>query len=187
MTAVGQLMDKRRVAVEGEDDRLILGEQHVVLGIGQTVRMLPLGLQLHQVNHVDNANLEFGQLFPQDGYGSQRFERRCLAAARHNNVRFCALIVGRPLPDADALGAVLHSLLHGQPLRTRMLGRHDDVDIVAALDAVIEAAEQAGLHPGGRYRRTTSAFFIGDVVRNRVLMGKAVVVLLPYVGSEDQG
>ena len=65
MTAVGQLMDERRVAVEGEDDRLILGEQHVVLGVGQAVRMLPLGLQLHQVNHVDNANLEFGQLFPQ--------------------------------------------------------------------------------------------------------------------------
>ena len=122
MTAVGQLMDKRRVAVEGEDDRIIHGEQHLVLSIGQAVRMFPLRQQLHQVNHVDNANLEFGQLFPQDGYGSQRFERRRLAAARHNNVRLCALIVGRPLPDADALGAVLHSLLHGQPLLSRVLG-----------------------------------------------------------------
>ena len=186
MTAVGQLMNERRVAVEGEDDRLILGKQHVVLGVGQAVRMLPLGLQLHQVNHVDHANLEFGQLFPQDGYGSQRFERRRLAAARHNNVRFCALIVGRPLPDADALGAVLHSLLHGQPLRTRMLGSHDDVDIVAALDAVIEAAEQA-VCIGRQVQTDNIRLFVGDVVKEtRVLMGKAVVVLLPYVGSQNQ-
>ena len=159
MTAVGQLMNERRVAVEGEDDRLILGEQHVVLGVGQAVRMLPLGLQLHQSTTLTTRTLSSGSSSRQDGYGSQRFERRCLAAARHNNVRLCALIVGRPLPDADALGAVLHSLLHGQPLRTRMLGSHDDVDIVAALDAVIEAAEQQ-FASGGRYRRTTSAFLL---------------------------
>ena len=34
---VGQLMHQRRVAVEREDDGLILGEQRVIIGIGQAV------------------------------------------------------------------------------------------------------------------------------------------------------
>ena len=36
-TLVGQLMHQRRVAVEGEDDGLVLSEQRVIIGIGQTV------------------------------------------------------------------------------------------------------------------------------------------------------
>ncbi len=83
-------------------------------------------------------------------------------------------------------GAVLHRLLHGQPLGPGVLAGHHHVDIVAALDAVIEAAEQAvciraagtdGQHPPFCWRCDQET---------RVLMGKAVVVLLPYVGSEDR-
>ena len=67
-----------------------------------------------------------------------------------------------------------------------MLGRHDDVDIVAALDAVIEAAEQA-VCIGRQVQTDNIRLFVGDVVKEtRVLMGKAVVVLLPYVGSQNQ-
>ena len=67
-----------------------------------------------------------------------------------------------------------------------MLGRHDDVDIVAALDAVIEAAEQA-VCIGRQVQTDNIRLFVSDVVKEtRVLMGKAVVVLLPYVGSQNQ-
>ena len=34
---VGQLVYQRRIAVEREDDGLILGEQRVIIGIGQAV------------------------------------------------------------------------------------------------------------------------------------------------------
>ena len=44
MTTIGQFMDEGWIAVEVEDDRLILGEEHVELGIAQA--MLMLGLRL---------------------------------------------------------------------------------------------------------------------------------------------
>ena len=67
--AIGQPMDERRIAVEIEDDRPILGEERVVSGLAQSVRMLRAGLELHQVDDVDHPNLQIGQMFAQDGYG----------------------------------------------------------------------------------------------------------------------
>ena len=148
--------------------------------------MLPLGLQLHQVNNVDDANLQFRQLLAQDRYSSQRLQCRSLAAASHNNVRLLTGIVGSPLPNADTLCAVLDSLLHGQPLRTRMLRCNNNIDIVAAADAMIKAGQQAVC-----IRRQIQAnhvcLLVCNVVKEaRILMGKAVVILLPYVGSQNQ-
>ena len=45
-----------------------------------------------------------------------------------------------------------------------MLGSHDDVDIVAALDAVIEAAEQA-VCIGRQVQTDNIRLFVGDVVK----------------------
>ena len=39
-TLVGQLMDQGRVTMECEDDRLILGEQSIVISVRQAMRML---------------------------------------------------------------------------------------------------------------------------------------------------
>ena len=33
MAVVGQLMDQRRIAMESKDNRLILGEQHVIFPV----------------------------------------------------------------------------------------------------------------------------------------------------------
>ena len=128
-TLVGQLMHERRVAVEVEDDRLVLGEQRVVVGVGQTVGVLGVGFEFHQVDDVDDPDLELRHRIAQDGHGGQRFKRRGIAAAGHDDVRLGVLVGGGPLPDADALGAVLDRLLHRQPLRARMLGSHQHVDI----------------------------------------------------------
>jgi len=61
-TLVGQLMDQGRVTMECEDDRLILGEQSIVISVRQAMRMLGVGLELHQVDHVDDADVQFGHL-----------------------------------------------------------------------------------------------------------------------------
>ena len=66
-----------------------------------------------------------------------------IAAAGHNYIGLHAPVVGGPLPDADALGAVLYRLVHGEPLGAGVLGGHQHIDIVPALDAVVKAAEQA--------------------------------------------
>ena len=143
VAAVGQLVDERGVAVVGEDDGLILGEQAVVLLVGQAVGMLGVRLELHQVHHVHHAELQLRQLTAQDADGGERFERGCIAAAGHHHVRLAAGVVGGPVPDADALGAVLYRLLHGEPLGAGVLAGHDDIHIVPALDTVVKAAEQA--------------------------------------------
>ena len=56
--AVGQPMDQPRVPVVGEDDRLVGGEQAVVVPVGQPVRVLARGLQLHQIHDVDEPDLQ---------------------------------------------------------------------------------------------------------------------------------
>ena len=139
-------------------------------------------LQLHQVDHVDDADLQLRNRFAEDSHSREGFKRRGIAAAGHDDIRLLALIVARPLPDTDTLGAVLDSLLHCQPLLSRMLGGYQHVDIVAAADAVVKAGQQAvGI------RRQVQAhnvgLLVGDVIQEaRILMRKAVVILLPYVG-----
>ena len=60
--AVGQAVDQPRVAVVGEDHRPVGGEQRVELAVGQPVRVLGVGLQPHQVDDVDDADLQLGQI-----------------------------------------------------------------------------------------------------------------------------
>ena len=68
-----------------------------------------------------------------------------------------------------------------------MLGCHNHVDIVAALDAVVVAGEEAV----GVWRQIEShhvGFLVGHMVQEAwILMGKAVVVLLPYIGCKYVG
>ena len=185
VASVSQLMDEAGIAVEGEDDGLVGGEDHVVISLRQAVRVLLLALETHQVNDVDNADAQFGERAAQDGDGGQSLKRRRVAAAGHDDVRLLTLVGGCPLPDADALSAVLYGLLHSQPLWTRMFGGDDDVHVVAGADAVVKAAQQAVC-----IRRQVQAdnvgLLVGDVVEEAgVLMREAVVILLPDVGGED--
>jgi hypothetical protein len=53
---VGQAVDQPGVAVEGEEHRSVGGEQRVELAVGQSMRMLGLRLQAHQVDHVDHPD-----------------------------------------------------------------------------------------------------------------------------------
>lgn len=183
---IGQLMHQRRVAVERKDDGLVLGEQRIVVGIGQAVGVLGVRIQLHQVHDVDDADLQLRHGIAQNCDGGQGLQRRGIAAASHDNVWLLSGVAGRPIPDANTLGAVLDGLFHRQPLGARVLGRDQHVHIVAAADAVVKAAQQAvGV------RRQVQAhdigLFVGDMVQKAgVLVGVAVVVLLPDVGGQNQ-
>ena len=65
------------------------------------------------------------------------------------------------------------------------LRRDDDVHVVAAADAVVEAAQQA-VCIGGQVEAHDVGLLVRDVVEEAgVLMREAVVVLLPDVGGED--
>ena len=103
--------------MKAEDDVLVLGEQRIVVGLAQPVRMLAGRLQLHQIDDVDHPDFQVGQMLPQDRHGRQNFQRRRVAATRHDDVGLAVLVVAGPLPDAKTLRAMYNCLLHGQPLR----------------------------------------------------------------------
>ncbi len=107
------------------------------------MRMLMVGLHLEQVNHIYQRGFLIPEAHPQDGNGNHGLQGRGIAAACHNHIRLLAAVIACPLPDTNALGAVFHSLIHGQPLHARMLGSHDDIDVVLALNTMVEAGKQA--------------------------------------------
>ena len=66
-----------------------------------------------------------------------------------------------------------------------MLAGHDDVHIVPTLDAVVEAGKQA-VGIGGQIHPHHVRLLVGHMVQEAgVLMGKAVVILLPDVGGQN--
>ncbi len=140
-------------------------------------------LEFHQVHDVDDAHLEFRQVLANQVDGGERFQRRHVAATGHDYVRLAALVVRGPFPNAETFRAMLDRLLHGQPLRGRLLARDHHVDIVAAAQAVVGHRQKAiGV------RRQVDAhdlgLFVDDMIDEAwVLMAKPVVVLSPDVGA----
>ena len=51
-------MNEHGIAVVGEDDGLVLGEERVELLVAEPVRMLGLRLELHEIDDVDDADLQ---------------------------------------------------------------------------------------------------------------------------------
>ena len=95
------------------------------------------------------------------------------------------MVVARPLPDANALGAVDDGLLHGEPLRQRVLASHDDVDVVPSAQAMVEHRQQA-IGVRRQIDPNDIRLLVDHVIEEAgVLMGEAVVVLLPDVRGEQ--
>ena len=57
---VGKPVDQPWVPMEAEDDGLVPGEERVVVPIAQSVRVLALRLQAHEIHDVDHADLQLG-------------------------------------------------------------------------------------------------------------------------------
>jgi len=171
--------------MEGEDDRLVPGEELVEVRVAQPMRVLGLRLQLHEVDDVDHADFQLRQMAAHNRDGGERFERGHVAAAGHDHVGCNALVVARPLPDADALGAVLDGGVHRQPLRRRMFARDYDVDVMPAAQTMIHHRQQAvGI------RRKINAhdlgFLVHDVVNEAgILVREAVVILAPDMRGQQ--
>ncbi len=172
--------------MEGKDNRLVGCKQHVILGIGKSMWMFLRWLQFEQVDNIDHTDLEIRQFFSQDGYGSKCLQRRCITGTSHDHIRFTSLVIACPVNDAKTLCAQVDCFFHGEPLRTRVLGSNHDIDIVAASQAVIHCTQQAvGI------RRQIDAHHISLLVCNvvheaRILMGEAIVVLLPDMRCQDE-
>ena len=175
---VGQPVDQPRIAVVGEDDRLVGGEQRVELVVGQPVRVFGVRLQPHDVDDVDHPHRQVGQFAAQDVGGGQRLQRRDIAGAGQHHVGHTAGIAG-PVPDTQPAGAVRDGGVHVQIGQRGLLACDDHVDVVAAAQAVIGHRQQRV----GVRRQVDAHHFgslVGDVVdESGVLVRRAVVVLAP--------
>ena len=142
-------------------------------------------LELEQIHHVDETQLETRRLLAQDGRRGQRLHRRHVAAGRQHDVRLLALVRARALPDADALRAVDDRLVDGRELQVLLLVRDDHVDVVGAAQAVVHhRQERVGV--GRKIDAHHRCTLVGDEIDEpRVLMREPVVVLPPDGGGEQ--
>jgi hypothetical protein len=125
--------------------------------------MLRFALELHQVHHIDHSYFQVRQIFTQYGYGREGFQRRRVTAAGHYHIRFLALVVACPLPNADALCAMPDRGIHIQPLRPRMLGGDHHVDIIFAAQAMVDTDSRQFASAEGKGAQI--GLFISDMIQ----------------------
>ena len=136
--AIGKPVNQPGIAVEIKDDRFVCGEQAVEVSITQAVRVLPVRLQLEEINDVDEANPQVVELFAQDRRGGQRLLRRNITGASHHYVRLLSLIITGLAPDADALRAVGDGSVHIHVLKVELLIADDHIDVVLATQTMVD-------------------------------------------------
>src|SRR5262249_1693197 len=174
---VGQPVNERRVTVESEDDRLVGSEQRIEIVVREAVGVLARWLQLHQIDDIDDSDLQIGRVSSKEVDGGKSLQRRHVTAAGHDDIGLAAPVIAGPLPDAESSFAVLDRLVHRQPLRSRLLARNDDVDVVPTAQTMIGDGQQAiGV------RREIDAddlgFLVGDVVEEpRILIARSELYL----------
>src|SRR5215211_1771594 len=178
--AVHDLVERALVAVEGEDYRLVGGEELDEARLVHAVRVELAREERHEVNHVDDAHLEPGRVPAQPLGRRHGLQGGDVAGAAENDVGLFPFgYVGCPLPDGGARGSVRYRCLHVQPLQLELLVDHDQVDVVAAPETVVGHREEAvGV---GRQvdARDGASFREHDVDQARPLVREAVVVVTP--------
>src|SRR5579863_8229920 len=177
---VGEAVYEPGVAVVGEDHGPVSRENVVELPVGKAVRVLAFGLDAHEVDDVNNPDLERRQFLAQDVHGGERLQRRDVPTAAHDYIRVAA-VVGRPVPNPDPPGAMQDRLFHRQVIERRLLASDYHVHVMAATQAMVGYREQTvrvwrQVHP------YNFGLFVDDVVYEPgVLVRKPVVILAPNV------
>jgi hypothetical protein len=118
--------------------------------------------------------------------GRQRLLGGDVAGRREHDVGLAARVGAGLVPDADPLAAVHDGLVHRHVLQVLLLVADDDVDQVAAAQAVVGHAEQR-VHVGRQVDAADLGALVHDEVEEaRVLVREAVVVLAPDRRGDEQ-
>src|SRR5215207_11594288 len=135
--AVHDLVDCALVAVEGEDDLLVGGEELDEARLAHAVRVKLAREERHQVHDVYDADLELGRVLTQPVRRRDGLEGRDVTGTGQYDVRLLAFgYVARPLPDRGARRGVLYGRVHVQPLKLGLLVYRDEVHVVSAAQTV---------------------------------------------------
>src|SRR5260370_20297025 len=143
-------------------------------------------VELEQVDHVDEKDLQVGKLLAKQLRCRKGLLGRYITGRSHDQVRLPILVVARPVPNADALGAMLDRGFHIQILKMQLLVGNDHVDIVLAPQAVIGYGQQT-IDVGWKVNaRDSSALIEHNVQESGLLVRKSVVVFPPNRRSDQQ-
>ena len=137
--AICEPVDDPGVAVEGKDHGHSDGKQVVELFIGKAMRMLGGWLQRHDVDYIDHAHTQVGDTLFEQADSGERFHGGNVTAAGHDDFW---IFIRRPGPDTQASGAMRYRLVDGEPLWGGLLTGNDEIDVVAAAQAVVGDREQ---------------------------------------------
>ena len=105
------------------------------------------GRQTHQIDDVDEAQFQLRDPLAQQGRRGQRLERRHVPDRGQDDVGLARLGAG-PVPDRGTGGGVLARRIEVEVLQMPLLVGDDQVDVVAAREAVLGDGEQ-GVGVGG--------------------------------------
>ena len=122
---------------------------------------------------------------PQDRDGGKRLECRHVPGGGHDEIGLQCVVIARPIPDSDPRRTMPDRGVHVEPLRCRVLARDDNVDVVAAAEAVVHHAQEA-IRVGRKIHADDFRFLVARVIdETGVLMREAVVVLPPHMAREQ--
>jgi hypothetical protein len=76
------------------------------------MRMLLLGHQPEQIHDIDEPDFDLRQSLAQNRHRRQRLRRRNIPGASHHHIGLRTLIIAGEIPYPDALGAMLHRIVH---------------------------------------------------------------------------
>src|ERR1700677_1190797 len=68
-SAVGQPVNEPRVTMKAKDDVLVAREERIVIRFAQSVRVLAGRLELHEIDDIDHADFQVGQMLAENGNG----------------------------------------------------------------------------------------------------------------------
>lgn len=183
---VRQSVDKPRVRVEVEDDGLVGCEEGRPLRVFKAVRVVFVADELEEIDDVDAADLEVGEMLQQEVDGGEGLVGGDVSTGGHHQVGLLTCIGGELGPDADSLGAMLDGCLHRKVLEVVLFVGDDDVDVVGGAETVIHAGEKA-ISVGRQVDADDLGGLICDHIQKAgVLVREAVVILSPHhCGEQD--
>lgn len=138
---VGETVDHPGVAVEVEDDGLVGREEGRPLLVAEAVGVVARVDELEQVDAVDAADLELGEVVQEEVDGDEGLVGADVAAGGHDEVGLLACVGAEFGPDADALGAVLDGGVHAEVLEMLLLIGDNYVDVIGRAENVIHHYE----------------------------------------------
>src|SRR6185436_288033 len=143
------LVDHVLISVKGEDHRLVSSEEAIEGVVAHAVGMVLRWKERHQVDDVYYTDPQIRNQPSEPPGGRNRFERWGIAGTSQHDVGIgiglrprAVSFISCPVPDRCTAFRVLDRLWHRQPLELWLLVDDDEVDVIAAAEAVVGDAEK---------------------------------------------